>query len=132
MSNQFLRDCQMDAVNKMKNGCILNGGVGTGKSRTGLYYYFKENGGSFIDQSFVPMKKPPQDLYIITTAMKRDSCEWDSEISNYRMSTNSELNTLYPGQSIVVDSWNNIKKYADITGRSLYLMRIECVVLEHG
>ena len=62
------------------------------------------------------MKKPPQDLYIITTAMKRDSCEWDSEISNYRMSTNSELNTLYPGQSIVVDSWNNIKKYADITG----------------
>ena len=116
MSNQFLRDCQMDAVNKMKNGCILNGGVGTGKSRTGLYYYFKENGGSFIYQSFVPMKKPPQDLYIITTAMKRDSCEWDSEISNYRMSTNSELNTLYPGQSIVVDSWNNIKKYADITG----------------
>lgn len=116
MSNQFLRDCQMDAVNKMKNGCILNGGVGTGKSRTGLYYYFKENGGSFIDQSFVPMKKPPQDLYIITTAMKRDSCEWDSEISNYRMSTNSELNTLYPGQIIVVDSWNNIKKYADITG----------------
>ena len=115
MSNQFLRDCQMDAVNKMKNGCILNGGVGTGKSRTGLYYYFKENGGSFIDKSFVPMKKP-QDLYIITTAMKRDSCEWDSEISNYRMSTNSELNTLYPGQIIVVDSWNNIKKYADITG----------------
>ncbi len=115
MSNQFLRDCQMEAVNKMKNGCILNGGVGTGKSRTGLYYYFKENGGSFIDKSFVPMKKP-QDLYIITTAMKRDSCEWDSEISNYRMSTNSELNTLYPGQSIVVDSWNNIKKYADITG----------------
>ena len=89
--------------------------IGT-RTRTGLYYYFKENGGSFIDQSFVPMKKPPQDLYIITTAMKRDSCEWDSEISNYRMSTNSELNTLYPGQSIVVDSWNNIKKYADITG----------------
>lgn len=115
MSNQFLRDCQMEAVNKMKNGCILNGGVGTGKSRTGLYYYFKENGGSFIDQSFVPMKKP-QDLYIITTAMKRDSHEWDSELANYRMSTNPELNTLYPGQSIVVDSWNNIKKYADITG----------------
>ena len=43
MSNQFLRDCQMDAVNKMKNGCILNGGVGTGKSRTGLYYYFNNS-----------------------------------------------------------------------------------------
>ena len=32
---------QMDVVNKMKNVCILNGGVGSGKSRTGLYYYFK-------------------------------------------------------------------------------------------
>lgn len=115
MSTQFLRACQMSAVKKMKNGCILNGGVGTGKSRTGLYYYFKENGGSFIDHSFIPMKKS-QDLYIITTAMKRDSHEWDSELANYRMSTNTELNTLYPGQSIVVDSWNNIKKYADITG----------------
>ena len=51
----FLRDYQMEAVNKMKNGCILNGGTGSGKSRTGLYYYFKENGGSFVNQEFVPM-----------------------------------------------------------------------------
>lgn len=42
MSKDFLRDYQKDAVNKMRNGCILNGGVGSGKSRTGLYYYFKE------------------------------------------------------------------------------------------
>lgn len=111
--NQFLRPAQMDAVKKMKNGCILNGGVGTGKSRTGLYYYFHKNGGSFVDQSFVPMKNP-QDLYIITTAMKRDSHEWDSELANYRMSVDSKENTLYPGQTIVVDSWNNIKKYVDI------------------
>ena len=54
----FLRDYQMEAVNKMKNGCILNGGTGSGKSRTGLYYYFKENGGSFVNQEFVPMKNP--------------------------------------------------------------------------
>lgn len=114
-NNHFLRDCQMEAVNKMKNGCILNGGVGTGKSRTGLYYYFKENGGSFIDQSFVPMKKP-QDLYIITTAMKRDSAEWDSELAHFRISTDQEKNILYPGQKVVVDSWNNIKKYTEITG----------------
>lgn len=72
----FLRDYQMEAVNKMKNGCILNGGTGSGKSRTGLYYYFKENGGSFVNQEFMPMKNP-QNLYIITTAMKRDSHEWD-------------------------------------------------------
>lgn len=41
----FLRDYQMDAVNRMHSGCILNGGVGSGKSRTGLFYYFKEQGG---------------------------------------------------------------------------------------
>ena len=76
MSKDFLRDYQMDAVDKMRNGCILNGGVGSGKSRTGLYYYFKENGGSFLNQEFIPMKNP-QNLYIITTAMKRDSHEWD-------------------------------------------------------
>ena len=115
MSKDFLRDYQKDAVDKMRNGCILNGGVGSGKSRTGLYYYFKENGGSFIDQEYVPMKNP-QDLYIITTAMKRDSHEWDSELANYRMSTDSEQNKLYPGQKIIIDSWNNIKKYAEIHG----------------
>ena len=115
MSNQFLRDCQMAAVNKMKNGCILNGGVGTGKSRTGLYYYFKENRGSLIDQTYRPMQIQ-QNLYIITTAMKRDNHEWDSELAYFRMSTNPELNLLYPLQKIVIDSWNNIKKYTDITG----------------
>lgn len=112
MSNQFLRDYQIDAVKKMRNGCILNGGVGSGKSRTGLYYYFKENGGSFVNQDYIPMKNP-QDLYIITTAMKRDSHEWDVELANYRMSTNPEKNELYDN-TIVIDSWNNIKKYADI------------------
>ena len=71
-NKQFLRDAQMEAVKHMTNGCILNGGTGSGKSRTGLYYYFKENGGSFINQDYVPMRNPC-DLYIITTAMKRDS-----------------------------------------------------------
>lgn len=113
-SKQFLRDCQMDAVNKMFNGCILNGGVGSGKSRTGLYYYFKENGGSFLDQEYVQMKNP-QDLYIITTAMKRDSHEWDSELANYRMSIKQDKNDLYHNK-IVVDSWNSIKKYSDVSG----------------
>ncbi len=105
---QFLYDYQMDAVKKMKNGCILNGGVGSGKSRTGLYYYFKENGGSFENQEYVPMKEP-QDLYIITTAMKRDSLEWEGELVNYLMHTGPETN--YYNNKIVIDSWNNIKKY---------------------
>ena len=66
MPKQFLFDYQRRAVDKMFNGCILNGGVGSGKSRTGLYYYFKEHGGS-IDPYYIPMKNP-RDLYIITTA----------------------------------------------------------------
>lgn len=110
----FLRDYQMDAVKRMKNGCILNGGVGSGKSRTGLYYYFKEQGGS-IDPDYKPMKNKPRDLYIITTAMKRDSLEWEGELANYLLSTNPKKNMFY-GNTIVVDSWNNIKKYANIYG----------------
>lgn len=104
----------MDAVKKMKNGCILNGGVGSGKSRTGLYYYFKEQGGS-IDPDYKPMKNKPKDLYIITTAMKRDSLEWEGELANYLLSTNIKKNKFY-GNTIVIDSWNNIKKYANIYG----------------
>ena len=108
----FLYDYQMDAVKRMRNGCILNGGVGSGKSRTGLYYYFKENGGS-IDPDYSPMNIPPQDLYIITTAMKRNSLEWEGELANYLISTDPKKNSFY-GNKVVVDSWNNIKKYADV------------------
>ena len=110
----FLRDYQMDAVNRMSNGCILNGGVGSGKSRTGLYYYFKEQGGS-IDPDYIPMKRrpKPKDLYIITTAMKRDSKEWEGELAYYLLSTDPKKNMFY-GNKIVIDSWNNVKKYVDI------------------
>lgn len=113
-TKSFLRDYQMDAVNKMKNGCILNGGVGSGKSRTGLYYYFKENGGSMLP-NHIPMKQKPQDLYIITTAMKRDSLEWEGELANFLLSTDPDRNMFY-GNKIIVDSWNNIKKYIDVSG----------------
>ena len=110
----FLRDYQMDAVNKMRNGCILNGGVGSGKSRTGLYYYFKENGGAMLP-NHIPMKQKPQDLYIITTARKRDSLEWEGELANFLLSTDPDRNMFY-GNKIIVDSWNNIKKYVDVSG----------------
>lgn len=114
MGKPFLYDYQMDAVNKMKNGCILNGGVGSGKSRTALYYYFKEQGGS-MDPIFMPMKIRPKDLIIITTARKRDTLEWEGELANFLMSTDEKQYKRY-GNHIYVDSWNNIKKYADITG----------------
>ena len=114
MSKQFLYDYQMDAVKKMTNGCILNGGVGSGKSRTGLYYYFKEQGGS-INPDYVPMKHKPKDLYIITTARKRDDLEWEGELVPFLLSTHPDQNVFY-GNKVVVDSWNNIKKYSDISG----------------
>ena len=112
MPNQFLYDYQLEAVKNMRNGCVLNGGGGSGKSRTGLYYYFSEQGGSYIPE-FVPAKNP-RDLYIITTAMKRDSKEWIGELANFSMSPNPECN--YYDNKIVIDSWNNIKKYADVVG----------------
>lgn len=106
----FLYDHQYDAVDNMKNGCILCGGVGTGKSRTSLYYYFKEQGGS-INPDYKPMKNP-KDLYIITTARKRDTLEWEGELVPFLMSKDPEL-SLYKNK-IVIDSWNNIEKYKNV------------------
>ena len=110
----FLYEHQYDAVKRMHNGCILNGGVGTGKSRTSLYYYFKTQGGS-IEPDYIPMKKRPKDLYIITTARKRDTLEWEGELAPFLLSTDPKENAFYDNK-IVVDSWNNIGKYKDVTG----------------
>ena len=106
----FLFPYQMDAVKKMSNGCILNGGVGSGKSRTGLYYYFKEQGGS-IDPDYIPMREP-KDLYIITTAMKRDTYEWLKELENYKMSVDPSRSQYK--NKVVVDSWQVITKYENV------------------
>lgn len=108
--NKFLYDYQLDAVDNMRNGCILNGGVGSGKSRTALYYYFKEQGGS-IEPKYKPMVNP-KDLYIITTARKRDTLEWEGELIPFLMNTDPELSRYK--HKIVIDSWNNINKYADV------------------
>lgn len=117
MSKQFLYDYQIDAVNRMKNGCILNGGVGSGKSRTALYYYYKEQGGSMIPKyKSMKVKPKPKDLYIITTARKRDTKEWEGELSKYLLSTDEKQYKRY-GNHIYIDSWNNIKKYSNITGQ---------------
>lgn len=107
---------QLDAVKKMKNGCILCGGVGSGKSRTSLLYYFLENGGEFLElvagDDYVPMHDPPNDLYIITTARKRDTLEWEGELTPFLLSSKPEFN-LYSNK-VVIDSWNNIGKYTDV------------------
>ena len=110
-----LRDYQLEAIGKMKNGCILNGGVGSGKSLTSLSYYYLQNGGSleFLSgKDYIPMSNPPKDLYIITTARKRDTFEWEGELSHFLLSTHKELNKY--DNKVIVDSWNNIQKYKDV------------------
>lgn len=113
--NFELRDYQIEAISKMKNGCILCGGVGSGKSRTALSYYYLENGGdmhSLTGGKYIPMDNPPKDLYIITTARKRDTLEWESELVGFLLYPNWET-SIYSNK-VIVDSWNNIKKYSDV------------------
>lgn len=112
MAGIQLRDYQLEALGNMRNGCILNGDVGTGKSRTSLAYYYIMNGGEVNASRYIPMKAKPKDLYIITTAMKRDSLEWEAELLPFRM--DSDPKTSRYRHKIVIDSWNNIGKYTDV------------------
>ena len=105
-------DCQVAAINKMRNGCILCGGVGSGKSRTSLAYFYTLYGGKLNTDEYVKMKNPC-DLYIITTARKRDLCEWNGELIPFNMNVDPKL-SIYPKQKVVIDSWNNIKKYKNV------------------
>lgn len=112
-----LDDYQLDALDRMKNGCILCGNVGSGKSRTALAYFFKKVcQGSFPlngEGEWKPMNFP-KDLYIITTAKKRDSGEWLDECKAFHLFEDPE-NSI-SNVRVTVDSWNNIKKYDDIYG----------------
>ena len=112
-----LRDYQIKAIEQMRNGCILNGGVGSGKSLTALGYYYVQQGGPIDDLSAgdASNMKNPRDLYIITTARKRDTLEWDKELAHFLLTTYPEL-AYYPKHTVVIDSWNNIKKYKDVYG----------------
>ena len=125
-----LDEGQRKALSKLKNGNILCGGVGSGKSRTGLAFYFcKVCGGQLngrergFEEDLVPMVWP-KDLYIITTAKKRDKGEWAEELAPFGLSMESEK------PKIVVDSWNNIKKYIDI--RDAFFLFDEQRVVGYG
>ena len=111
-----LYDEQIEAISKMKNGSILAGETGTGKSRTSLaYYYMKVCGGSLKvngEGEVKPMARP-KDLYIITTAKKRDSFEWEEELSAFLLMKGENPKE---GVTVVIDSWNNISKYRKVFG----------------
>lgn len=108
---------QIKAVEELSNGSILRGNVGSGKSRVALAYFFvKECGGSISINGKGDLKefKTPKDLYIITTAKKRDQLDWDKEFVSFRLS--KERAASFGGVKVTVDSWNNISSYAEVTG----------------
>lgn len=113
--NVDLYDYQLEAIEHMHNGCILCGDTGSGKTRTALaYYYFKECKGRVKVNGYgqyIPMKKK-RNLYIITTAKKRDSLDWEFECGYFGIAR--ELENSVGGISLTVDSWNNIKKYRNV------------------
>lgn len=113
----ILDDYQLKAIEDLKNGSILCGGVGSGKSRTSLgYYMFKVCNGSVKvnGKGSYKLMSEPRDLYIITTAKKRDTLEWDEECAAFCL--NKDTSISHSGVKITVDSWNNISKYHKING----------------
>ena len=108
---------QIEAVKNLANGKILCGEVGSGKSRTALaYYFFKVCGGRCPVNGKGEWEdmKDPRDLYIITTAKKRDSKDWEKEGLSFNLNVDPEKSIC--GVKVVVDSWNMIKKYKNIYG----------------
>ena len=108
---------QLKAIEEMGNGKILCGLPGVGKSRTALAYcYLKELKGEIKANGkgdFKPFKNP-MDIYVITTARKRNSLDWESESVAFGISTDRELSV--GGIKLTVDSWNNIGKYVGVEG----------------
>lgn len=106
---------QKEALEKLNTGSILCGGTGTGKSRTAVgYFVLKDCKGSVRingDGELIDMEDP-KDLYIITTARKRDSLEWDSECAYFGLSKDRENS--FCNVKVTIDSWNNIAKYVDV------------------
>lgn len=112
-----LKPHQLKALGEMKNGCILRGGVGSGKTYTAVAYFLYRVCGAGFPRSGtgIPTSIPrPVDLYIITTAKKRDDLDWQESAVQYGLSTDPELSI--GNVRVVVDSWSNIQKYVDVEG----------------
>lgn len=103
---------QRQAVDRLSNGSVLVGGTGSGKSFAALVYYYEKVLGGSIDPPRLPSNRI--DLYVITTAMKRDRLDWDKEATAIAISKHIDVGL--PEINFTVDSWNNIKKYKDIRG----------------
>lgn len=105
-----LYPAQASAIEALRPGSILCGGVGTGKSRTSLAFFFSKICDGKLEGGEIkaPIRHSKR-LVIITTARKRDTNEWSREMAIFGLSEGENGD-----RSVVVDSWNNIKKYADV------------------
>lgn len=102
---------QREAVEKLSNGKILRGGVGSGKTITSLSYYYEKISHGLVNPLTPPKK--PTNLLVITTARKRDSLDWQKDAAQLVISHNKPEDSV-GGVIFKVDSWNNIGKYVDI------------------
>lgn len=109
-----LYDYQKDAVDRLGSGKILCADVGIGKSITALAYFVqKVCGGSLIPEQNINSKQFKKiDLYIISTAKKRDDKDWEKEAARFAIFPNAKG----VGINLKVDSWNNISKYVGVKG----------------
>lgn len=92
-----LRPHQKEALSSLKDGNILYGDPGSGKTLTALSYYVENHS--------------PKPLYVITTPKKRNDLDWVKEANPLGIGTHEGLT--FHGL-MVVDSWNNIKRYQDV------------------
>ena len=122
-----LYDYQLEALYRLKSGSILCGGVGSGKSLTGIAWaYFNMFGIEYCYSR--QAEKEIYDgstLYIITTAKKRDSREWQGDLNKWFGCFEEE----WPIK-VVIDSWNNIKKYIGV--KNAYFLLDEQRLVGYG
>lgn len=110
-----LREHQLDALDKLESGSILAGGVGSGKSRVSIAYFFIKvcKGGIKINGEGETLKMlAPRPLYIITTAKKRDALDWEKELTEFGLA--KDASNSFSGYGAEVESWNNIKKFEGV------------------
>lgn len=88
---------QQEVLERLSFGKILWGPVGSGKSITALSYYMQ--------------KDMIGDIYVITTAKKRDSLEWERDAAKLGIGKTKDSTV---AGILHIDSWNNIAKYTNV------------------